>query len=57
MKLVKFDFAKKCDFDLCQNSANYALEIGARGNVLICSECLTKLKKILRKTGEKNGEQ
>lgn len=54
MRLVKFSFDKKCDFDLCQNRACYSLDVGARGNVLICQKCLTKLKQILRNNGEKD---
>ena len=53
VQLNKYNFSKKCDFDLCQNKADYSLEIGAKGNVLICQECLAKLKKILKlKSGE-----
>ena len=38
---------------MCQNIADFSLEIGAKGNVLMCQECLAKLKKILKlKSGE-----
>lgn len=57
VKLIEFGFDKKCDFDLCQNSAYYALNIGAKGNILICQKCLTKLKQILKRSGEKNEEE
>ena len=53
LKLVDYGFDKKCDFDLCQHKADYALNVGAKGDILICQRCLTKLKKILKlKSGE-----
>ena len=53
VQLVKYGFSKKCNFDMCQNIADFSLEIGAKGNVLMCQECLAKLKKILKlKSGE-----
>ena len=55
MQLTKYNFSKKCDIDLCQKQADFALDIGAKGNVLICQDCLAKLKKILKlKSGETN---
>lgn len=57
MRIDKFEFNKKCDFDLCQNSAQYVLHVGAKGDILFCKDCLTKLKKNLKvKNGEENGE-
>ena len=53
MVFSKYNFNKKCDFDMCQNSAEYVLQVGAKGNILMCEKCLNNLKKILK---SKNGE-
>lgn len=53
MQLIKYGFNKKCNFDMCQQPAEYSLSVGAKGELLMCTSCLTKLKKILKL---KNGE-
>ncbi len=56
MILSNYSFSKKCDFDMCQNTADFVLTIGAKGNLLMCATCLEKLKKTLRiKKGDVNG--
>lgn len=55
MVLSKYVFDKKCDFDLCQNKAVYALRVGAKGDLIMCESCFDKLKSIFRKSkGEQN---
>lgn len=57
MKIIPYEFDKKCDFDMCQNKAKHQLIIGARGNVLMCDKCLSKLKKILKINNGGNNEK
>ena len=57
MVLSKYTFDKKCDFDLCQNKADYVLSVGAKGNLLMCSNCMDKLRNVVkRQKGEINGK-
>ena len=53
--LSEYKFSKKCDFDMCQNTAAHELIVGAKGSVLVCNACLEKLRKILKvKSGGSN---
>lgn len=38
-------FNKKCDFNMCQNTADFVVEIGRVNKIFMCENCL----KILRK--------
>lgn len=55
MKLNKVSMPKRCDFERCTNLAQYYLDVGIKGYVFICENCLKELKKVI--TGELNGKK
>ncbi len=51
MFIEKYLFTKKCNFEMCQNVADYKISTG-KGDFLICDECLKKLKSQIKKITE-----
>lgn len=54
MEIIKMKYVSRCEMGVCQNKANYAIQmkrLGIRNEIHICKECLSELyakaKKIL----------
>lgn len=49
--LQKYNFTKKCDVPMCQNSAEYI--VCTSPSILVCKACMQKITKEFKKLQEK----